>query len=232
MMILQAIAIDDEPFALEIIKSFVRDVPFVTLNACFPSAASAAEYMKQHPVQLVFLDIKMPGLSGIEFLQTLSVKPVIIMTTGYSEYAVQSFELDVADYLLKPFSLSRFIKACTKALKQAELADNNKEPVVPASLFLKSGYELIRVYINDIVFVESVSNYMHFHLEVQTIVCRLTMLEVQDLLPAPAFIRVHRSFLVAVNLISRIDKKSVWLDKKAIPIGEAYKTEVAALLHK
>lgn len=231
-MILQAIAIDDEPFALEIIKSFVREVPFVALNACFPSATTAAGYIKQHPVQLVFLDIKMPGVSGIEFLQTLSVKPVIIMTTGYSEYAVQSFELDVADYLLKPFALSRFIKACTKALKQAELADNDKEPVASASLFLKSGYELIRVDIADIVFVESVSNYMHFHLAEQTIVCRLTMLEVQDLLPAPAFMRVHRSFLVAVNRISRIDKRSVWLNEKAITIGDAYKSEVAALNSK
>lgn len=231
-MILQAIAIDDEPFALEIIKSFVREVPFVTLNACFPSAAAAAGYMKQHPVQLIFLDIKMPGVSGIEFLQTLSVKPVIIMTTGYSEYAVQSFELDVADYLLKPFSLSRFIKACTKALKQAKLADRDQEPAAPVSIFLKSGYELIRVDIADIAFVECVSNYMHFHLEGQTIVCRLTMLEVQDLLPAPNFTRVHRSFLIAVNRISRIDKRSVWLDKKAIPIGEAYKKEVVALLHK
>ena len=229
---LQAIAIDDEPFALEIIKSFAAEVPFVNLNACFNGAVAAATYLSQNAVQLIFLDIKMPGTSGIEFLQTLSVKPAIIMTTAYSEYAVQSFELDVADYLLKPFSFSRFTKACTKALQQVELAGRNLEPTQPVAIFLKSGYEQIKVKISDILFVESVGNYMHFNLQAQIVVCRLTLLEVQSLLPAPAFIRVHRSFLVAVNRITKIDKRNVWLNEKAIAIGEAYRAEVALLIYR
>jgi DNA-binding LytR/AlgR family response regulator len=229
---LQAIAIDDEPFALEIIKSFAAEVPFVNLNACFNGAVAAASYLTQNAVQLIFLDIKMPGISGIEFLQTLSVKPAIIMTTAYSEYAVQSFELDVADYLLKPFSFPRFLKACTKGLQQVELAGRYSLPVAPTSIFLKSGYEQIKIEIADILFVESVGNYMRFNLQSQTIMCRLTLLEVKSLLPTPAFIRVHRSFLVAVNRITKVDKRNVWLNEKAIAIGEAYRAEVALTINR
>ena len=229
---LQAIAIDDEPIALEIIKSFVTDIPFISLTACFTNAVSAAEYVSQHPVQLIFLDIKMPGLSGIEFLQTLTVKPIIIMTTAYSEYAVQGFELDVSDYLLKPFSYARFLKACTKAAHQVELNSRKPEVNQPPAIFLKSGYEQIKVELDRILYVESVGNYMHFKLPEQTIVCRLTLLEVQALLPANAFVRVHRSFLVAANRITKIDKRKVWLGEQFVTIGDAYRATVALLINR
>jgi DNA-binding LytR/AlgR family response regulator len=231
-MMLQAIAIDDEPIALEIIKSFATDVPFITLVACFTNAFSAAEYVRQNPVNLIFLDIRMPGLSGIEFLQTLSVKPIVIMTTAYSEYAVQGFELDVSDYLLKPFSFARFLKACTKAAHQFESASRKLQVNQPPAIFLKSSYEQIKVELKDILYVESVGNYMHFVLEEQTIVSRLTLLEVQALLPVNAFIRVHRSFLVAVNRITKIGKRNVWLGERSITIGDAYRSTVALLINR
>ena len=228
-----AIAIDDEPMALEVIKTLAGHVVFVELKACFTNAFEAAEYLQKTKVDLIFLDIKMPTISGIDLLKTIPDPPMVIFTTAYSEHAVQSFELDAIDYLLKPFSLPRFLKACNKALKQHELQSNDGGPITSLpSVFIKSGYEQVKVELADVLYAESAGNYMQFALADRNIVSRLTMSDAEALLPKAHFIRVHRSFIVSVKHITKTDKNSVWIGNKEIPIGSAYTGELEKLIHK
>ncbi|WP_313985603.1 LytTR family DNA-binding domain-containing protein [Xanthocytophaga flavus] len=222
-----AIVIDDEPIALEIIRSLSGKVAFIEFEAYFANAFEAVDFLQKNKVDLLFLDIKMPDISGIEFLQSLASPPMVIFTTAYSEHAVQSFELDAIDYLLKPFSLSRFLKACTKAHEQYELRKNNViTPPVTSSIFIKSGYEQIRVALDEIWYVESSGNYMKFVLEKQKIASRLTMSEAEALLPVSDFIRIHRSFIVSKKQVVKVDKRSVWIRQTELPIGAAYVHEI------
>ena len=217
---LKAIAIDDEPIALEVIKNLSSKISFIELLAFFTDAFKAIDFLQKEKVDLIFLDIKMPDISGIDFLKSIPNPPMVIFTTAYSEHAVQSFELDAIDYLLKPFSQSRFLKACNKAYEQYNLKNSsgNFSPQ-PESVFIKSGYEQIRVELDDILYVESSGNYMQFVLTNQKIVSRLTMSEVEALLPASAFIRIHRSYIVAKKKISKIEKNSIWIKQTELPVG-------------
>src|SRR6186713_554809 len=154
---LTAVAIDDEPMALEVIRNLSAKIPFLELKACYTNAYEAMGYLRTERTDLLFLDIKMPDISGIEFLGSLTDPPMVIFTTAYSEHAVQSFELDAIDYLLKPFSPSRFLKACNKAhelhiLKKA--GTGTTDTAAPAHIFIKSGYGLIRIELKDILYVE------------------------------------------------------------------------------
>ncbi|MGH2566112.1 MAG: LytR/AlgR family response regulator transcription factor, partial [Ginsengibacter sp.] len=189
----------------------------------------AITYLQQEKIDLIFLDIKMPDISGIDFLKSISNPPMIIFTTAYSEHAVQSFELDAIDYLLKPFSQSRFLKACNKAYEQFELR-NNTPVEVPESIFIKSGYEQIRVELDDILYVESNGNYMQFVTEKSKILSRLTMAETETLLPRTAFIRIHRSYIVAKKRISKIDRNSIWINQTELPVGANYINEISKLI--
>ncbi|GAB3507735.1 LytR/AlgR family response regulator transcription factor [Emticicia fontis] len=224
---LQAIAIDDEPIALEIIKSMAAQVSFIDLSACFTNAIEALSFIQSQKVDVIFLDIKMPGISGLELVKTLPQAPIIIFTTAYSEHAVQSFELNAIDYLLKPFSFTRFLQACNKAHEQVTLKKNHQNTSLNLpSIFIKSGYEQIKIDLEDLLYTESTGNYVKFVSENQTIVSRLTMGEVESLLPQSAFIRIHRSFMVAKNKITKIDKRSVWVHEKELPIGAFYSNDL------
>ena len=228
---LKAIAIDDEPIALEVIKNLSSKISFVELAATFTNAFNAIEYLQKEKIDLIFLDIKMPDISGIDFLKSLSNPPVVIFTTAYSEHAVQSFELDAIDYLLKPFSLARFLRASNKAqelllLRSSPTADFNESK----TLFIKSGYEQIRVEVNDILYVESCGNYMEFVLENRKMASRLTMSETEALLPASDFIRVHRSYIVSKRHIQKMDRKSIWIKQIALPIGAAYISAIEKII--
>src|SRR5476651_33953 len=216
---LKAIAIDDEPIALEVIKNLAEHVVFVEITACFTNSFKAMEHLQNHKTDLIFLDIKMPNISGIDFLKSIPNPPMVIFTTAYSEHAVQSFELNAIDYLLKPFSLPRFLKACNKAyeLHQLKNGDNSL-----GTVFIKSGYEQVRVVLADILYAEGVGNYVQFVLAKQNITSRLTMGEAEALLPASAFVRIRRSYIVAKKNISKIEKRTVWINQQEIPIGEAY----------
>ena len=228
---LKAIAIDDEPIALEVVKSLSPKIAFIELLDCFTNAFKAIDFLQKEKVDLIFLDMKMPDISGIDFLKSLSYPPMVIFTTAYSEHAVQSFELDAIDYLLKPFSLSRFLKACNKANEQ--LLFRNKIATVlpePSAIFIKSGYEQIKVEPADILYVESCGNYMQFVLDNRKIASRLTMSEVEALLPALDFIRIHRSYIVSKKQIQKMDRKSIWIKQTELPIGEAYVLEIEKLL--
>jgi DNA-binding LytR/AlgR family response regulator len=223
---LNAIVIDDEPMALEVIKSLSEKIPFIHLTGAFTNAFEAMDHMRTHRPDLLFLDIKMPDISGIEFLTSLQQPPMVIFTTAYSEHAVKSFELDAIDYLLKPFSQSRFLKACNKALQQHELKNNKPSG---GDIFIKSGYGQVRVSIGDILYVQSMGNYMQFVLPEEKILSRLTMQETEALLPGHSFARIHRSFLVAVNKVSRVEKDTIYIGEKELPVGAGYARELSRI---
>ncbi len=225
---LKAIAIDDEPIALEVIRSLAEKINFIEIAAYFTNALEAVGFLQANKIDLLFIDIKMPDISGIDFVSSLPVPPMVIFTTAYSEHAVESFELDAIDYLLKPFSFARFLKACNKAFEQYELKKNTvfvQQQSTP--VFIKTGYEQVKVDLDDILYVESNGNYVGFVLENKKILSRLTMSEAEALLlPASAFMRIHRSYIVAKKQISKTDKKTVWIKDTELPVGAAYIQEI------
>ena len=226
---MKAIAIDDEPIALDIIRSHAGKVPFLDLKATFTDAFQALEYLQKESVDLLFLDIKMPDISGIDFFNSLSKKPLVIFTTAYTEHAVTSFELDAVDYLLKPFSLSRFIKGCNKAF---ELYNFRNDSQKADHLYVKTGYEQIKVMYEDILYLEAAGNYVNFVLKDKTILSRSTFNEAINQLPADKFIRIHRSYLVSVNKVDKMEKHQLTINKDRIPVGEAYSQNLSAIVNK
>ncbi|WP_316793502.1 LytTR family DNA-binding domain-containing protein [Pedobacter frigoris] len=217
-----AIAIDDEPIALDVVKSHASKVPFINLLASFTNAFSAVEYLQENKIDLIFLDIKMPDINGIDFLNSLSNPPMVIFTTAYSEHAVKSFELDAIDYLLKPFSLARFLKACNKAQELYNLR-NKAETIENDFFFIKDGYEQIKVFLEDILYIEASGNYTLIHsLNNKLISTRVPLNEMLLMLPPKKFIRTHRAFIIAQNKITKFDRSQIWIDNEIIPIGPSY----------
>ncbi|MDX2067043.1 MAG: LytTR family DNA-binding domain-containing protein [Haliscomenobacter sp.] len=224
-MKLSAIAIDDEPKALEVVQMHAAKVPFLDLRASFVDAFEALPFLQQNKVDLLFLDIKMPDISGIEFAQILKNGPLVVFTTAYSEYAVQGFDLDAVDYLLKPFSLARFTKACNKALEMK----NVRGEEAPDFIFLKTGYEEEKVYLKDILYIEAAGNYMTYVLKDRKLMCRQNVPEALLALPEQDFVRVHRSFIVGVKHVGKIARQQVWVNGVEIPVGASYEDGVARI---
>ncbi|WP_316746381.1 LytTR family DNA-binding domain-containing protein [Pedobacter gandavensis] len=217
-----AIAIDDEPIALEVVSSHAAKVSFIELKATFTNAFEAIVYLQQNKTDLIFLDIKMPDISGIDFLNSLSNPPMVIFTTAYSEHAVKSFELDAVDYLLKPFSLPRFLKACNKAQELHALRTRQDKEELTA-IFVKDGYAQVKVQLDEVLFIEAAGNYSKIYLEGGRLLStRVTIAEMQGLLPAQRFIRTHRAFIVACDKISRFDRAEISIREHTIPIGAIY----------
>jgi DNA-binding LytR/AlgR family response regulator len=224
---LKAIVIDDEPLALEVIKGLTEKVTFIELKGYFTNSFQAMAFLQTEKVDLLLLDIKMPDISGIELLKSISDPPLVIFTTAYSEHAIEGFELDAIDYLLKPFSLARFLKACNKAYEFYELKRNRINDGQGLShVFIKSGYEQVRIELNSILYAEASGNYVVFVLEKQRIASRLTMVEAEALLPVKSFVRVHRSYIVSKKHIQKVDRKTIWVQQAEIPIGPAYTSEI------
>ncbi|RZJ82340.1 MAG: response regulator transcription factor [Flavobacterium sp.] len=218
-----AIAIDDEPIALDIVAAHASKVPFIDLKATFTNAFEAITYLQQNKVDLLFLDIKMPDINGIDFLKTLSKPPMVIFTTAYSEHAVQSFELDAVDYLLKPFSLFRFLKASNKAKELFDLRNNQSENNNADHIFIKDGYEQVKVLLSEILYIEASGNYTQIILSQDRLLSsRITINELSELLPNQQFIRTHRAFIVAKDKINRYDRSQIIIGNKSIPIGSTY----------
>ncbi|WP_020606319.1 LytR/AlgR family response regulator transcription factor [Spirosoma spitsbergense] len=222
---LTAIAIDDEPQALEVIKLHAAKVPFLEIKARFTDAIEAIAWLQTNRVDLLFLDIKMPDILGTEVVNCLPKPPMVIFTTAYSDFAVQGFELDAVDYLLKPFSLARFLKACTKALDLHTL----RSPDVPDFLFVKTGYEEEKVRFDDILYIEAEGNYLSFVLPNRKLLSRQTMADLIEQLPPDRFIRVHRSFCVAIHKIDVLGRQEITLGSHVIPIGASYEDAVTTI---
>ncbi|MES2274600.1 MAG: LytTR family DNA-binding domain-containing protein [Bacteroidota bacterium] len=219
---IKAIAVDDEPLALEVIRAHAARVPFMQVLAYFTNAFEAIDYMAQNPVDLLFLDIKMPDISGLELAEGLQHKPLIIFTTAYAEHAVTSYELNAIDYLLKPFSFPRFLKACHKAHEQLLLKQGNKGSAAD-SIFIKSGYEQIKIGFDQLLYLEGGGNYMSFIMaDGRKILSRLTMADAIALLSAHIFVRVHRSYIVNKNKIDRIERHQLHIAGQVVPVGSAF----------
>ncbi len=216
------IAIDDEPIALDVVKSHASKVPFIELKAIFTNAFDALTYLQENTIDLIFLDIKMPDINGIDFLNSLSNPPMVVFTTAYSEHAVKSFELDAIDYLLKPFSLPRFLKACNKAHELHNLRNRHENPE-STFIFIKDGYEQIKVLVEEILYIEASGNYTLINLSNSTLLStRVPLNEMLLLLPAKKFIRTHRAFIVAKNKITKFDRTQLCIGSQLIPIGATF----------
>ncbi|MCF8324169.1 MAG: LytTR family DNA-binding domain-containing protein [Leadbetterella sp.] len=218
-MTIKAIAIDDEPHALEVVKMLSEKVPYLSLEATFTNCFDAIPYLQTNKIDLLFLDINMPDISGIEFVNILPKCPMVIFTTAYSEYAVKGFELDAIDYLLKPFSLARFTKACNKAL------DMNKVDELDF-IFLKTGYEEEKVLLDEIHYIEAEGNYMTYVLNNRKLLSRQSISDALGQLPFDKFVRIHRSYLISLSKIVKISRNSVWILGKEIPVGSSYEEKL------
>jgi len=234
---LRCIAIDDEPLALELLEDNISKVPFLKLVASCENPLEAMKVMQEHSVDLVFLDIQMPGLTGLQFIQSLAQKPLFILLTAYEKYALEGFNLDVVDYLVKPVALERFIKACNKALELHQLKNKsaNASASPPADyIFVNSDYSLLKVVVADITWVEGYKDYIKIHLRNATspIVTRMSMKTVEELLPAATFIRIHKSYIVSIASITAIRKNSVFLGKLELTVGDNYRDSLQNLTGK
>ncbi|HLP50741.1 MAG TPA: LytTR family DNA-binding domain-containing protein [Chitinophagales bacterium] len=222
---IKAIALDDEPLALKILESFCRQVDFISLEKTFTKPAEAQKYLKKFPADLLFLDIQMPSLSGLDFYKSIQQETMVIFTTAHSQFAVEGFNLSAVDFLLKPFTIERFMQAVNKAndfynyTHQTEKAPNQ-------FLFIRADYSLIKIAVNDILFIEGLDDYLKIHLHNQKmIVTRMTMKAIMEKLPAREFIRVHRSFIVPFSRIENVRNKVITVAGTEIPIGSSYEEE-------
>jgi DNA-binding LytR/AlgR family response regulator len=221
---IRAIAIDDEPPALRLLGNFCRQAAYVQLLKTFTKPHEAIEWLKGNTVDLLFLDIRMPSVSGIDLFKSLEQKPLVIFTTAYSEYAVEGFDLDVVDYLLKPFTYERFLKATAKAKEYYEYLNSPKTP--DNFIIIRADYSLNKVMLADILFIESAGDYLKFHLlAAKTLVARMTMKHIMEKLPADKFFRMHRSYIAAAKHIVDVGDKTVLIAGKELPMGLNYEKE-------
>lgn len=227
-MTLRCIAIDDEPLALQKIEGYCARIPFLQLVAVFTNPIDAITFLNKETVQLMFLDIQMDGVSGIQLLETLKVTPKVIITSAYDQYALKSYEFDVADYLLKPYSFARFLAAAHKTLTQVMAplpASAVGEPprAEPGFIFVKDGSRISRIVVAEILYIEGMKEYLRFHTVSGRVMTLGSFRKVEELLPAGQFVRVHRSFLVAIDKIDRIGSHSLYVGEREIPLGDTYR---------
>jgi len=228
---MNCIAIDDEPKALEVIERYCAKSGIVNLLATFREPIKALEFLSRNPVDLVFLDINMPGINGIELFSALAVKPMVIFTTAYSDYAVESYSLNATDYLLKPITFERFLAAVNKAMNLHLLKNkSNPKETETEYAFIKSGPQTYQVKISDILYLEKDGNYISVVLKDKTILIRQNMADIFEVIPAQNFVRVHKSFVVAIRHISMVENHQVIISGHKIPIGSTYRDEMRVRL--
>lgn len=226
--------VDDEPLARNLITDYVKKVPYLNLIQVCSSPMHAIEILRNQPVDLLFLDIQMPDITGISLLKALHVKPMVILTTAYSEYALEGYELDVVDYLLKPITFERFLRAVEKASQRksappplplpAAVASSN--PVIDPQqpfVFIKDGTKLVKIRWEDILYVEGLKDYVTIHTKQQKVVTLQRLKALEEQLPTDKFIRIHHSFIIAVEAIDSIHKGEVQIGNALIPISDSYK---------
>lgn len=224
---IKCIAIDDEPLALQKIGGYIDKTPFLEKAALFESALEAIEVIQNEHIDLMFVDINMPDLNGMDFVKSLKNPPHVIFTTAYSEYAIEGFKVDAVDYLLKPIDYSDFLKAIEKARKRLSLSDK-KETVVESNekfLFIKSEYKILRINLSEIKFIEGMREYLRIHIQNQhPVMALMSMKKMEEYLPAKQFMRVHRSFIVNLEKVATIERSRIIFDKDVyIPVSDQYK---------
>lgn len=241
---INAIIVDDEPLALDVLETYIEKIPDINLVAKCSNALEANTALKEHDIDLMFLDIQMPQLTGVDFLRTLANPPKVIFTTAYANYAVEGFELNAVDYLLKPISLDRFMKAVNKAQEQINLERKDDAPIasVVASsneedfIFVKADKKLIKVNYNDIVYIEGLKDYVIIRMNTSRIITLQTMKSLEEKLPSDIFKRIHRSYIVNIKKIQAVQGNMIEVIEKNvakhIPIGKNYREDLLALVNK
>jgi DNA-binding LytR/AlgR family response regulator len=230
---INCIAIDDEPLALDIVGDFAGRVPFLNLKERFTSAFKAIDYLREEEVDLIFLDIQMPDITGIEFLNGLENKPLFIFTTAYSEYALEGFNLRALDYLLKPFLFERFMQAVMRAKELIDARSQSGNADDQEYFFVKANYQLEKVNFRDILFIEGLKDYLKIRKSDGTnVVVHKSMKNMMEELPKNEFMRVHRSFIISLEKIDALGKNHVTIRKNKIPVSEFYRDDFNIFLEK
>lgn len=225
---MNCIIVDDEPLAREAIQMLIDQTDNLELKGAFNGPDAATKFLAGNNVDLIFLDIQMPGINGIEFAKTISKETFVIFTTAFSEFAIDSYEVDAIDYLIKPVRLERFQKAVEKAeayfkLQKADYTNNNIEDITDDYFFIKADRKITKVYFNDILFIEGLKDYVVMHTEKQKVITAMNIKTIHDQLPKNMFVRVSKSYIVNVKQIESIDNNTVYIGKNEIPIGNIYR---------
>ena len=223
-MKVKTIIVDDEPLARQVISQYAKDIPELEIVYACNNAMEANQILKEQQIDLMFLDVNMPRISGIDFLKNLQHPPLVILTTAYTDYAMEGYELNILDYLKKPFSFDRFFKAFQKAEEQLKLLDN--KPVTkndPDHLFIKSNKKIVRIGIDDICFIEGLGDYIKIHLKERHLVTNLSMKKMEDLLPSDQFFRIHKSYIIRLDQIHSIEGNLVEIGKHKLPVGNNFR---------
>jgi DNA-binding LytR/AlgR family response regulator len=235
-MKIKALIIDDEPLARNVILQYSKKIDYLEIICSCEDAVQALDFINNSAIDLLFLDINMPTISGISFLKTLKNPPLVIFTTAYSDYALEGYELNIIDYLKKPFPFERFLLAVQKASELIKLKRQaNKEPLQTNDddyIFIKADKKTFKISLKDILFVEGLGDYIKIHLKNQKIVANLTMKKIQDILPQNDFYRIHKSFIISLQKIEIIEGNMVVINQNKIPIGNNFRQEFFDMINK
>ena len=230
-MNITCVAIDDEPIALEVLEEYISKTPTLELLKTFTDGFKAIEFIKENKVQVIFLDIQMPQITGIQLLKSLPDPPLVIFTTAYSSYAIEGFNLNAIDFLLKPFEYDRFLKAVNKASEYISYRDRAAEAVNTSGfIFVKSDYQIIKIDLSDISMIEGMDDYVKIFTSKKMILSNMTMKDILSRLPSPDFQRVHRSFIVSLKHIESVRNKRIKIGEKFIPVGDSFADSFYKLL--
>ncbi|MFT3703914.1 MAG: response regulator transcription factor [Agriterribacter sp.] len=231
---LRCIAVDDEPLALQLMQDYISKVAYLQLVATCGDAFEANKVLQEEEIDLVFIDIQMPGLTGIQFIKSLAKKPMFILVTAYEKFALEGYDLNVVDYLLKPVELSRFIQACNKANELYQLKHKPTDAGGSDYFFLNADYSLVKIMFADILWIEGLRDYLKIQLipPAKPLVARLSMKAIEEELPSAKFIRIHKSYIVAIEHISAVKKTSVFIGDTELPVGETYKETIDMLTRR
>ena len=228
---IRCLVVDDEPLALDIIVDYISKVPFLKLVKSTISAIEGLSLVQNDEVDLVFLDVQMPELTGIQFLKIINGKCDVILTTAYSQYALEGYDLDVTDYLLKPIAFDRFYKAAQKVLQKKQ--DNSPQPLQIAEasvqnslnnfIFVKTEHKIQKIYLDDILYIEGLKDYISIFTKTERIITLQNMKKMEDTLPSKSFVRVHKSYIIALDKIDSIERSRIQISDKIIPVGDTYR---------
>ena len=230
-MKITCLIVEDEPLARNLMVAYVEKVPYLHLLKACSNPLDAIDFLRDNAVDLLFLDVQMPEITGITLLKVLQKKPLVILTTAYSEYALEGYELDILDYLLKPITFERFLKAVEKANQRMNISTINPTEIVVSEkiepkqnfIFVKDGTKQIKVRLSDILYIESLKDYVRIYTKTQKIVSLLTMKALESQLPETEFTRIHNSFIVSLEAIDAIDKEKVQIGETFLPVSDTYK---------
>jgi DNA-binding LytR/AlgR family response regulator len=225
---IRCLAIDDETLALDLLEDNIKQIPFLQLVKRCKNAYEAMQVLQDESIDLIFLDIQMPGITGMQFLQSLQSRPMVVFITAYKEYALEGFNLDVLDYLVKPVPFNRFLKATNKALEYHNLKQKppSSQDLVTEYIFVNSEYNLVKIFINDITHVEGLKDYIKIHVATSNkpVITRMSLKAIEEKLPVSKFVRVHKSYIISIEKITSIRKNRIHLGTSEIPISDMYRT--------